>query len=263
MAQLVAQLICNHQVAGSSPAAGSIFFLHFFTFMENISVRNSYIRSWHSSCEDFAPFLGKLFSGVLENCPDIYHTKHKECRLVSREISGASYPVVVKRYFEKRFFRYLFRPSLAYREYCGFKLAADAGIPAARVVALGEVRSGVRLKEAFFITEYLEDYRNGHEFTLPGCDEKLKDEFIRINLLLLAKLHAAGLVHGGFHPRNELFRINSDGAMEVVWIDLATVMLIGRSRRFSPENDIERFLSEFALPAEKKAGYCDIYRNNL
>ena len=26
LAQLVAQLICNHQVAGSSPAAGSIFF---------------------------------------------------------------------------------------------------------------------------------------------------------------------------------------------------------------------------------------------
>lgn len=25
LAQLVAQLICNHQVAGSSPAAGSIF----------------------------------------------------------------------------------------------------------------------------------------------------------------------------------------------------------------------------------------------
>ena len=119
------------------------------------------------------------------------------------------------------------------------------------------------MKEAFFITEYLENYRNGHEFTLPDCDEKLKDEFIRINLLLLAKLHAAGLVHGGFHPRNELFRINSDGVMEVVWIDLATVMPIGRSRRFSPENDIERFLSEFALTAEKKAGYSNIYRNNL
>lgn len=27
LAQLVAQLICNHQVAGSSPAAGSILFL--------------------------------------------------------------------------------------------------------------------------------------------------------------------------------------------------------------------------------------------
>ena len=202
------------------------------------NIRNSYIRSWHFSREDFAPVLEKLFSGMLKDCPVIYHTRHKECRLLPREISGLSYPVVVKRYYEKRFFRYLFRPSQAYREYCGFKLTSDAGIPAAKVVALGEIRSGVRLKEAFFVTEYLENFRDGDEFTLPGCDKKMRDEFIRINLRFLAKFHAAGLVHGGFHPRNELFRINDDGVMEVVWIDLATVKPVSRAGRFSQPDDV-------------------------
>ena len=42
LAQLVAQLICNHQVAGSSPAAGSIFFfpLLFLNYLFACSVQN-------------------------------------------------------------------------------------------------------------------------------------------------------------------------------------------------------------------------------
>ncbi|MBR7121386.1 MAG: hypothetical protein IKC94_04000, partial [Lentisphaeria bacterium] len=135
-----------------------------------------------------------MINELLKNIPAehkvIYRTRHKECRLIAGE---TPVPAVFKLYREKRFFRYLFRPSQAYREYCGFQLTSQAGIPVAKVIALGEKRSFLRLKEAFFVTEYLTGFQDGDLFTEPGCDEELKDRFIRINLEYLARLHNAGL----------------------------------------------------------------------
>jgi tRNA A-37 threonylcarbamoyl transferase component Bud32 len=219
-------------------------------------IHKSYIRSWQFARDDFSPLLEKLLSGTLPEYKVIYHTRHKECRLISgQEIS----PVVFKLYREKRFFRYLFRPSQAYREFMGFKLTSDAGIPVAEVVALGEKRSFLYLKEAFFVTEYLTGFQDGDIFTRAGCDEMQKDRFIRINLSYLARLHNAGLVHGGFHPRNELFKLDENGDMSVVWIDLATVAPEGRNRRFSCKGDVNCFLREFALDPEKDADYRAYY----
>lgn len=229
--------------------------------MNDLSVTNSYTRSWQSSFADFAPVLEKLLAGAYRKCEVIYHTRHKECRLVTQEFSGLPYAAVLKLYREQRFFRYLLRPSMAYREFLGFKRASAAGIPAARVIALGEKRAGLRLKEAFFVTEYLAGFRDGDEFTRSDCDRALRDEFIRINLCCLAKLHKAGLVHGGFHPRNELFRLESDGAMTVKWIDLATVLPVKKSGRFTQEKDVERFMREFPLSEEEKAGFISLYRS--
>ena len=260
LAQLVAQLICNHQVAGSSPAAGSIFL---FYCMQDLSVKNSFFRTWNCCKADFSPILPELLSGGLKKCKVIYRTRHKECFLVSPEVSGLSYPVVFKRYAEKRFFRYFLRPSLAYREYLGFKLTAEAGIPAAEVVALGEKRCFVKLEEAFFVTRYLEGYRDGAEFCHSGCDEKLKDDFIRQNLSYLAKLHCAGLVHGCFHPRNEMWRMVENGKMDIVWIDLASVVPESKSRRFSRKGDLLRFLKEFGLSEAKEAEYRAFYRQEI
>ncbi len=82
---------------------------------------------------------------------------------------------------------------------------------------------------------------------------------IRINLSYLARLHNAGLVHGGFHPRNELFKLDENGNMSVVWIDLATVAPEGKNRRFSRQADLNSFLREFAFDPEKEAGYRAYY----
>ena len=231
--------------------------------MNDLSVTNSYIGSWQSSCADFAPVLDKLLAGAYRECEVIYQTRHKECRLVTEGFSGLPYAAVLKLYREQRFFRYLFRPSMAYREYLGFQRTLKAGVPAARVIALGEMRSGLRLKEAYFVTEYLDGFRDGNEFTQTDSDPVLREEFIRINLSYLAKLHKAGLVHGGFHPRNELFRLESDGSMTVKWIDLATVLPIKKGGRFTQEKDVERFMREFPCSAAKKAGFISFYHSEM
>ena len=219
-------------------------------------LRKSYIRSWQYIREDFIPVVNKFLKTGLPECKVIYHTRNKECRLLSE---GTPVPLVFKLYREKRFFRYLFRPSQAYREFLGFKLTAEAGIPVAKVIALGERRSFLRLKEAFFVTEYLTGFNDGDEFTHPGCNEKLQDEFIRINLEYLARFHNAGLVHGGFHPRNELYKLDDAGNMIVVWIDLATVAPEGKRKRFSQQDDLSRFLKEYKFSPEKEQEYRSFY----
>ena len=220
---------------------------------------NSVIHSWQTHSKNVSLPQLEVILNNFQSCPVIYHTRHKACYLIPEEISGLPYKVVFKHYRERRFFRYLFRPSQAYREFLGFAGVQSAGIPTAEVLALGERRSMLKLTEAFFVTRYLENYRDGNEF-VSGGDPDLRDEFIRQNLSLLAKLHRAGFVHGGFHPRNELFRINDDGKMEVIWIDLATVRKAAASRKFTQENDLDRFMCEFEFSGEQENSWREFYR---
>ena len=228
--------------------------------MKKMSVKNSFFRSWHFSREDFSGTLEKLLSGRLQKDKLIYCTRHKECFLVAGNECETPYPVVFKRYMEKRFFRYFLRPSMAYREYWGFKLTAEAGIPVAEVVALGEKRKFVKLEEAFFVTRYLEGYLDGREFWHDSGDENLRDEFIRQNLSYLAKFHKAGLVHGCFHSRNEMWQLDETGKMDVVWIDLASVKRAKQGSFSGREKDLTRFLEEFGLSEAKEAEYREFYR---
>lgn len=218
---------------------------------------NSFIRSWSVSGGNISPekltHLFKHFTGGRI----IYRTRHKACYLVDFPEYGGE--VVVKHYFEKRFWRYFLRPSLAYREFLGFNRAESCGIPVAEVVALGEKRNFWHLKEAFFVTRYLAGYRDGNEFIHGNGDEKLKDEFVRRNLELLAKLHNGGFVHGCFHPRNELFKVDDSGKMDIIWIDLASVIPVGKTRKFTKAGDLDRFLCEFDFSAEKEVEYRAYY----
>lgn len=226
-------------------------------------IRHSYLHSWEYAEADFAPALRMLEAGGRDLQGEvIYHTRHKECLRISGEKLGLDFDVVVKRYAEKRFWRYFLRPSLAYREYRGFRLAAEAGMPVARVLALGEKRCFTYLRESFFITRYEAGAHSGFEL-IGGGDPAVRDEFIRLNLSLLARLHRAGLIHGGFHSGNELYRIGADGAMSVVWIDLATVAPARECRRFTMADDVERFLRDFSLPAEAEREYRDWYATEL
>ena len=222
-------------------------------------VKNSFIRSWEAIFDGWSFHALSRIKEQLDSCKIIYCTRHKACYLIPEELSGLPCKAVFKVYREKRFFRYFLRPSLAYREFIGFRRTADAGIPVAEVLALGEKRRGFRLQEAFFVTRYLENFRDGNELIPSGADETLRDEFIRQNLALLAKLHNAGLVHGCFHPRNELFRLDENGRMEVVWLDLASVIPAGKSRKFTVSDDLDRFLREFMLSPEKTAEYTGFY----
>lgn len=195
----------------------------------------------------------------------LWRTSHK--MVVRFEVPAAvapdqqeNYQVVWKVYHEKRFFRYLFRPSLAFREWEGFQLVAACGIPVGKVLAAAEVRRGVRLTRSMFATEFIPCTGDGDDFMLRGCrreDRELAREFVEKNLRLLAKLHRAGLVHGGFTPRNELYILKPESEsrpgdrMDVVWIDLATCRkgsLFTRKKR--QKKEMEYFLSELRREPE-------------
>ncbi len=206
----------------------------------------------------------------------LWRTRHK--KVVRMEVPAeyavdgrSDFQVVWKHYGEKRFFRYLFRPSLALREWKGFETAGSCGIPVARVLAAGEKRRGLRLVSSYFMTEMVCGSGDGDDF-LPGGareqDEALAAEFAEKNLKLLAKLHRSGAVHGGFTPRNELYVLTGSEErgqrLDVVWIDLATCRKVPFFKRKRLQNkDLDYFLSPWRFAPERREELYEIYLEEL
>ena len=193
----------------------------------------STVSSWHWNREDFSEQWKRILKeegGSDASDGTFYKTRFKGVRLLTVPSSGGDYRVAFKTYREKRFIRYLFRPSLAAREARGFDVAASLGIPVVEVLALGEERCCLKLVSAYFVTRFAENtesllYFKEHPDRRGDLMRLLKE-----NIAMLAKMHAAGYIHGGAHPRNFLWRTTADGTIESVWIDLATV------RKMSPGN---------------------------
>lgn len=201
----------------------------------------------------------------------IWKTRHKQVVMleVPPEIpvqEPQDRNVIWKDYFEKRFFRYLFRPSLACREWRNYILVGALGIPVAKPLGMGEYRRGLRLTRSYLLSRRVMDCADGRVFYADG--ERAGDrcgllEFAGQNLRLLARLHAAGYVHGGFHPLNELF-YEEEGHMKIVWIDLATVKKphfwqTGAGR----EQDLKMFLDPLGLSAEEEEELMRVYTDAL
>lgn len=221
-------------------------------------VKSSVCRSWHWAREDFSPVVEKLLA-LDEPGKMIWKTKHKECYLVSGADFGLPYDFCFKRYHEKRFLRYLFRPSLAYREFLGFKTVADLGIPTAEVLAMGEIRKNLNLKEAYFVTRFVENSADGTTWMYPDADPERRAEYIYICMEQLAHLHNSGVFHGGYHPRNQLWRLDADGKMEIIWIDLATCRKLKTRGSHTVEEDHRLFFKHFLFSAEEKQHFIDHY----
>ncbi len=221
----------------------------------------SFCKSWTSCRSDFVNILPRLLTEPLESFQGelIWSTTYKKSFRIAGEKLSFPGDFVIKYYREKRFFRYLFRPSMALREYRGFVLTEKAGIPVAEVLAFGEKRCFLRLKEAFFVTKYLDNTHSGDEFLSAGCDVEQKDTYIKLNMEYLAKFHNAGLIHGGFNPRNELWRIKTDGTMEVIWIDLATCRKKTPREKRTQESDLYTFFKHFNFPETEEKAYRDYY----
>ncbi len=219
------------------------------------SVRNS----WRVSGPG-PGFIERILAAAESDGAVLQRTRHKE---VIR-ITLAEGDFVLKRYTEKRFFRYFFRPSLALRELRGYRVAAELKLPAAEVVACGDEREGVRLKRAFIVTGFVEGGRAGELFHADrefGNAAAIRDAFLRENIARLARLHQGGYLHGGAHPRNFLWSGDTPETLKLVWIDLATM----RKQRFGvPLRDGEReiafFLSEFKLPEPGREALFAFYR---
>ena len=126
--------------------------------------------------------------------------------------------------------KYLLRPSPCGFEACNFSRFEALGIPLPELLAVGETRENFRLKTAFIITRFAENFMDGRAFA-PGGKERedsaLMKEFLRRNVVELARCHDACIVHRGFTPANLMWkkRVSPDekgNNLELLWIDLAS-----------------------------------------
>ena len=120
--------------------------------------------------------------------------------------------------------RYWFQLSQAAREHRNYQLLYRLGIPAARILAIGESRRLFNLKSFFIVTEFIPGARDGRDFMCGGNlreDAARRRQFWERNMPYLAQIHRRGFLHKAFHPRNILWRENAAGEMEIFWIDMA------------------------------------------
>ena len=119
--------------------------------------------------------------------------------------------------------RYWFRPSPSGIELFNMLRLRKLGIPTAEMLAIGETRRLLIVKNSFLISRFI-DGRDGRDFCrngIHGGDDDLKVRFCREHLKLLAKLHRHGILHRNFTPMNLLYRNDGD-AWRSWWIDLAS-----------------------------------------
>jgi len=194
------------------------------------------VVSWHWNREDFTEQWKSVLmeiggSGPSSSDNSFYQTRFKNVSLLTVPSAEGDYRVAFKISREKRILRYLFRPSLAVREARGFDAAASLGIPVVEYLALGEKRCCLKLVSAYIVTRFEE---NTESFLYFLERPELRAELMALlkeNIVRLAKMHVAGYIHGGAHPRNFLWRRNPDGTIKTVWIDLASVRKMTRSNR--------------------------------
>ena len=215
----------------------------------------SLISSWHWNREDFDQqwrFLSNQQNPDNKQGETIWKTRFKDVQLIQLPEELGGYRIALKTYAEKRFFRYLLRPSLACREAEGFRVIESLGIPVAQVLAFGEKRNISHLQEAYFITRFEE----GTETLL--CFQEHPEEQANLmqllveNIRYLAQMHAAGYVHGGAHPRNFLWKKDANGVLQSIWIDLASVRRTPGGKRYWKYilTDLSDFAEGFKLGQE-------------
>ncbi len=155
----------------------------------------------------------------------------------------------------KKPWRYWLDLSLPAREFRNYQVLYQLGIPAAKVLAFGERRTFCHLHDSFFITEYIPDTQDGRSFMPGGAwreNRELREQFWKINMPILAKLHRNHFFHKAIHPRNILWRLRPDGKMEVFWIDVARCRIVFHVRlKRAIAFDLYTILSDLRLPSEE------------
>ena len=168
--------------------------------------------------------------------------------------------------------RYFFRPSPSSAEAVNYVRLAELGFPLPELLAVGEIRRGPFLRDAFFVSRFIDGYRNGLDFHGPGphaSDVPLMKAFCAGHLALLAKLHDAGILHYGFTPSNLLYRQTPSG-LEFCWVDVADCKKAEIGLREIAEDVVQFFRHlnhiDAALRRELLAPYFDavkVPRTNL
>ncbi len=110
-------------------------------------------------------------------------------------------------------------------EFRALHAMCSLGIPAVRPVAYGSRRIGRFLQSCFLITEEVPDARNLTSFARNVADGQVdlsksqRAAFSRVLSDQVARMHAAGFVHGKLFWRNILVRIHIDGEPEFFFLD--------------------------------------------
>lgn len=147
--------------------------------------------------------------------------------------------------FPKIPLRYLFRHARVFRVGRFAERILEAGIPTPRMLAAGELRSGLRLQKAWLIEEAVRDAIPVSDlFSRPDAPARIAI-YIEDCGRVAASFHRAGFYHGDLNQSNLHYR----GAALSVW-DLDTVRFF---RRGVPERLIVRDLTRIAVETCRSA----------
>jgi serine/threonine protein kinase len=224
--------------------------------------------SWQWISADFAEEFEELCQNPANFTPEgpgevIWQTRNKYVLLLTTK-SGRKVIYKTTPYI-KRSHQYLHRRSPFGNEAWYFQKFAQMGLPMAKLLAAGDVRTNFMLKSGFVITEFAEGFSNGGDF-IPGNslgeNFPLRDAYIRKNLEYMAYIHDKRILHRGTTPMNFLYRQNGE-VLELVWIDVATSHYKPFFYRMKPGivMEIANFLRFFQLNAEERKCYIDYYHN--
>ncbi len=186
--------------------------------------------SWHWAAPGFERQLELLLApGGLDGAECIWKTRHKEVWKVRLETPEGPQYVIYKSKHRFRPIFYACHYSQNAREAANYRALEALGMPMAQLLGCGDFRRGRILDRSFLVTRFAEGFRDGRAFAPGGpCadDVETRDEFLRRNLRLLAKMHEAHCTHRGFIPNNLLWRKQQDGSLELLWIDVASAFYL-------------------------------------
>ncbi|MBR2373627.1 MAG: hypothetical protein IKA87_05295 [Lentisphaeria bacterium] len=232
----------------------------------------SLMRSWCYVREDFAVKFEELYeTGFFDENGPAEHIWETKSKFVLKVPVAENKFAVYKSYRRiSKPAKFILRPSPCGFEAENYQLIKKCGIPVPELSAVGDVRRNFRLKTAFLVTEFAENFRDGRDFLSGGIrngDKELKDEFICGHLELLARCHDAGILHRGFTPANLLYKLRSapdekGRQLELMWIDVASCrrrpMFLLNSMCLQ---DLEQLFSYFDFSQEEKQKFTAFYRS--
>jgi len=129
------------------------------------------------------------------------------------------------------------RPSRARLEWKAIHTVAKLGIPTVTPIALGERKRGPVVTDSFLLTRAVPESETLHDFVIRHADcgaviaPDIRQQLAWELGALVARLHAAGILHRDLHAGNVLMRTELRGEMRLWLIDLHSV---ARRRRLSP-----------------------------
>lgn len=147
------------------------------------------------------------------------------------------------------------------------------GIPAPQILAAGETRRFFFPRNAFFITEFLENTSDGRDFIDDGKylhQTAWKQEFVKKNIQYLALFHDQGFLHKGFTPFNMLWKeketaLQKEGdLLDIFWIDVASCRNVKDKEKllWGKAEDFGHFFSFFDFTREERKEFILFYTEN-